>query len=131
MVLIKSNRLRIHDVYRLYHGWYDTGNPTDLFPAKSEEIAQELLKITDQGNYLNRARELFEKGNLQLALHILDVVIKGTDESSGTLIDAYKLKVKIKKKRAGEEMSFIAKNILMSSANQLKGKIKELRKNSL
>jgi len=120
-------RFAIHDVYRLYHGWYDTGNPTDLFPAKSEEIAKELLIITDNSNYFNRARELFEEGKNQLALHILDVVIKGSNESSEILLDACKLKVKILKKRAEEEMSFIAKNILMSSANQMKGKIKELR----
>ncbi len=120
----------IYDVYRLYHGWCDTGNPTDLFPAKSEEIAKELLIITDQKNYFNRARQLYEEGKFQLALHLLDVVIKGTNESSETLIQVYKLKVKILKNKAGEEMSFIAKNILISSVNQLKAKIKELRKNS-
>ncbi|NVM18637.1 MAG: MBL fold metallo-hydrolase [Candidatus Lokiarchaeota archaeon] len=123
-------RFAIHDVYRLYHGWYDSGNPTALFPSKSEEIAKELLKITNQTNYFNRARELFEEGKFQLALHLLDVVIKGTNESSETLIDACKLKVKILKNKTGEEMSFIAKNILISSANQLKAKMKELRKNS-
>jgi alkyl sulfatase BDS1-like metallo-beta-lactamase superfamily hydrolase len=35
----------IHAVYRLYHGWFDTGNPTDLFPAKSDKIARELLAL--------------------------------------------------------------------------------------
>ncbi len=121
-------RFAIHDVYRLYHGWYDTGNSTDLFPAKSNEIAKEFLKIADKSKYLNRARELFEEGKLQLALHVLDIIIKGTDEDSEILLEAYKLKVKILKQKAKEEISFIAKNIINTSANQLKVKIKELRK---
>jgi len=127
MVLIKSNRLRIHDVYRLYHGWYDTGNPTDLFPAKSEEIAKELLKITDPKDFFDRARVLFEVGKFQLALHLLDVLIKGTNEISEIFLEACKLKVKILSKRAKDEMSFIAQNIFISSAKQLKDQIKELK----
>jgi alkyl sulfatase BDS1-like metallo-beta-lactamase superfamily hydrolase len=121
-------RFAIHDVYKLYHGWYDTGNPTDLFPAKSDEIAQEFLKIADKSKYLNRARELVEEGKLQLALHVLDIVIKGADKVSENLIDSLKLKVKILKHKAREEISFIASNIINTNINQIKVKIKELRK---
>ncbi|MFW9951389.1 MAG: alkyl sulfatase dimerization domain-containing protein [Candidatus Thorarchaeota archaeon] len=120
-------RFAIHDVYRLYHGWYDTGNPTDLFPAKSEEIAKELLNITDKKYFFERARQLFEEGKLQLALHLLDVLIKGTNEKSEIFVEACKLKAKILNKRAKDEMSFIAQNILITNAKQLKDKIKELR----
>ena len=38
-------RFAIHASYRLYHGWYDSGNPTDLFPSRSIDIAREFLKI--------------------------------------------------------------------------------------
>jgi alkyl sulfatase BDS1-like metallo-beta-lactamase superfamily hydrolase len=120
-------RFAIRDVYRLYHGWYDTGNPTDLFPAKSEEIAKELLKITDPKDFFDRARVLFEVGKFQLALHLLDVLIKGTNEISEIFLEACKLKVKILSKRAKDEMSFIAQNIFISSAKQLKDQIKELK----
>lgn len=71
---------------------------------------------------------LVEQLELQLALHVLDIVIKGTVNNTGILLDAYKLKVKILKRKAREETSFIAKNILNSSANQIKEKLKELRK---
>ncbi|GAF71796.1 unnamed protein product, partial [marine sediment metagenome] len=30
-------RFAIHATHRLYHGWYNTGNPTDLFPARSKD----------------------------------------------------------------------------------------------
>ena len=121
-------RFAIHDVYRLYHGWYDSGNPTDLFPAKSEEIAKEILKVSDQKDFFERARQLFEEGKLQLALHLLDILIKGSNEKSKIFVEACKLKVKILNKRAKGEMSFIAQNILLTSAKQLKDKIMELRK---
>ncbi|MHA1329366.1 MAG: alkyl sulfatase dimerization domain-containing protein, partial [Promethearchaeota archaeon] len=64
-------RFAIHATYRLYHGWYDSGNPTDLFPARKKDVAREFLKIANESQYLSRARLLFEEGKLQLALHVL------------------------------------------------------------
>ena len=69
----------IHAVYRLYHGWYDTGNPTDLFPAESEEIAKELISMTPPENYIEHAQNLMNNGKIQLALHLIDFVIKAKE----------------------------------------------------
>ncbi len=122
-------RFAIHDVYRLYHGWYDSGNPTDLFPSKSDEIAKEFLKVADEGNFLERAKQLVEEGKIQLALHILDVIIKANDSANPeVLLNALKLKSKILKQKAKEEPSFIAMNIYNTSVLQIKTRIKELRK---
>ncbi len=122
-------RMAIHDVYRYYHGWYDSGNPTDLFPSKSDEIAKEFLKIANEGDFLERAKQLVEEGKIQLALHVLDVIIKANDSAKPEiLLDAFKLKSKILKQLAKEEPSFIAMNIYNTSVLQLKTKIKELRK---
>jgi len=121
-------RFAIHATYRLYHGWYNTGNPTDLFPAKSNEIAQELLKISSEKEYLNHAKNLHENGKLQLALHILDIIIKGSNLSDkDVLLEAYALKATILKQKAGEEPSFIAKNSLINGAKEMKAKIKKLK----
>ena len=122
-------RFAIHDVYRLYHGWYNTGNPTDLFPSKSDEIAKEFLKIANEGKFLERAKELVEEGKSQLALHILDVIVKANDTANPeTLLDALKLKHKIVKQKAKEEKSFIVMNILNTNALQINTKLKELEK---
>ena len=122
----------IHAVYRLYHGWYNTGNPTDLFPAKSEEIAKEFLKIANETNYINHAKKIFEEGKIQLALHIIDVVIKGIESNNNELLlNAYSLKYKILKQKAKAEPSFIASNIINNGALQLKDKIKKLKKTLL
>ena len=118
----------IHAVYRLYHGWYDTGNPTDLFPAKSADVAKEFLKVADSAKFLEQAKKTFEEGKLQLVLHLLDVIIDGTDSENALLLEALKLKSKALKQKADTETSFIATNIINNGALALQPKIKELKK---
>lgn len=123
-------RFAIHATYRLYHGWYDSGNPTDLFPAKTDDIAREFLKINSDEKYLEHAKKLYSEGKKQLALHILDIVVKGTDEKNGEiLVETLELKAKILKEKAKNETSFIAGNIINNAAHQIKEKLKELKKN--
>ncbi|TFF90305.1 MAG: MBL fold metallo-hydrolase [Promethearchaeota archaeon] len=127
--LYGCHRFAIHAVYRLYHGWYDTGNPTDLFPAKSKNIAQEFLKINTPESYFQHAKELYEKKEYQLALHLLDVVINGEGIiEDNYVLNALNLKYKILNEKVKEEPSFIVRNILNNDAKQLKSKIKSLKK---
>lgn len=122
-----SYRFAIHAVYRLYHGWYDSGNPTDLFPAKTADIAREFLKLNNEKSYFEHANKLYSEGKLQLALHILDIIIKGTDERNIEVItDALKLKLKILKQKVKEESNFMAENIMENGANQIKNRLKKL-----
>ena len=73
--------------------------------------------------------QLVEEGNNQLALHILDVIVKANDSANPEiLLNALKLKSKIIKQKAKEEPSFIAMNIYNTSVLQIKARIKELRK---
>jgi len=121
-------RFAIHATYRLYHGWYNTGNPTDLFPARTNDIATELLKINDARSYLNHAISLFEKDNFQLTLHIIDIILNGREKVNDDLyLDALILKSKILKKQATAEPSFIAANIIKNAVNQLKEEINFLK----
>ncbi len=123
-------RFAIHATYRLYHGWYNSGNPTDLFPAKSNDIAKEFLKINSEQNYLKHAKTLYNKGELQLALHILDVIINGIENDENyILLEALKLKLRILKNKSKTESSFIATNIIDNAAYQIKDKIKKIENN--
>ena len=123
-------RFAIRDVYRSYHGWYDTGNPTDLFPSKSSEIAAEFLNIAEEEKFIESARQLVKKGKPQQALHVLDVVVKANDAANPEkLLEALRLKYEIIKKKATEEDSFIAMNILNTSALQIETRIEELENN--
>ena len=121
-------RFAIHATYRLYHGWYDSGNPTDLFPAKADDIAKEILKVADETKFLEQAKSLFDEGKVQLASHLLDVIIKGSALENETLLEAYKLKSLSLKKLKIEEPAFIAKNSYSTGLSELKVKIKELKR---
>jgi len=121
-------RFAIHATYRLYHGWYNSGNPTDLFPSKSSEIAKEFLKINSEDKYLEHAKDLYNERNLQLALHILDVILKGSEiENKTTFLETLELKYKILKEKSKEESSFIAANIINNAALHIKEKMKDLK----
>ncbi len=124
-------RFAIHATYRLYHGWYDSGNPTDLFPSRRDDIAREILYLNSESVYLEHANKLYSDGKLQLALHILDIIIKGADDkNTKVLVDALKLKLKILKEKIKIESSFIVINILGNGAHRIKTKLKELQKNN-
>ena len=126
-----SYRFAIHAVYRLYHGWYNSGNPTDLFPSKTNDIAREFLRLNSESEYLKHATSLFSEGKLQLALHILDIIIKGSDEQDiEALTDALNLKMKILKQKGKEESNFIVENIMQNGYDQIKQKVKELQKST-
>jgi alkyl sulfatase BDS1-like metallo-beta-lactamase superfamily hydrolase len=125
-------RFAIHAAYRLYHGWYNSGNPTDLFPSKTNDVAREFLKLNSEVVYLEHANKLYSEGKKQLALHVLDIIIKGSDEKNKeTLVDALKLKVKILKEKVKNETSFIAGNIIDDGIYQIKERLKELNSNKL
>ncbi|MCP4754371.1 MAG: MBL fold metallo-hydrolase [Proteobacteria bacterium] len=124
-------RFAVRDVYRAYHGWYDSGNPTDLFPSKSSEVAGELLKVAEPENYLERAGQLVDEGKLQLALHVLDVVVKAGDVAAPEIrLKTLELKRDVLKRQATDEPSFIAMNIINSSLAQIESEIKTLKRNT-
>lgn len=113
----------IHATYRLYHGWYDTGNPTDLFPAKRADVTREVLQVAGpdaETALLKRATELFEAKNFQMALHLLDMVIQSDRKEDKVYQNqALTMKIKVLKRAADVEPSFIARNIYISAARRL------------
>jgi alkyl sulfatase BDS1-like metallo-beta-lactamase superfamily hydrolase len=125
-------RFAIHATYRLYHGWYDTGNPTDLFPSKKADIAKELIRINNPESYLEHAKRLYNEEKYQLALHLLDIIIIAGENTSkkNTLIDTFQLKQKILKLKASKETSLIAVNILNNGVTQIKKALKKMKKRS-
>jgi len=104
----------VHDVYRRYTGWYD-GNPSELFPSRSSDIATEVTRLSSTHQLIERARELQQEGNIQLALHLVDFAIKGTDNTSKHK-EVLLLKADLLDARADSIQNFIAGNIMRTSA---------------
>ena len=66
----------VYNIYRWYHGYFDH-NPANLLPRPDKEINSEIVAlIEDRGKILQRAIELRESGNHQLALQVLDILLK-------------------------------------------------------
>lgn len=104
----------IHGVHRRYAGWFN-GNPSELFPAKSTEIAAEVVGLSGAGELLARARQLHKIGNIQLALHLADFVVKGAKDNAQRK-EALRLKAELLDARAEAEVNTIAKNIFLAGA---------------
>jgi alkyl sulfatase BDS1-like metallo-beta-lactamase superfamily hydrolase len=108
----------LHGVHRRYAGWYN-GNPSELFPARSSDIAAEVVKLTGIEQLLRDTRELHRKGNTQLALHMADFVIKGSQDTAKRK-EALLLKAELLKAKAEAEPSYIARNIFRAGTTLAK-----------
>lgn len=71
------------NIYRWYHGYFDH-NPAHLLPRPDHEVNREIVKLIDGNDrILERASALTQKGDHQLALQVLDIVIKHDPEYPG------------------------------------------------
>lgn len=105
----------IKGTYRRYTGWFD-GNPTNLNPSKSVDVAKEVLYLIEDSNkVLERCMELSNEGNHQLALHLLDFLILGKKDQK-----AQEMKVDLVEKLSSTDENFISRNIYRQLAMKLK-----------
>lgn len=108
----------IHGVHRRYAGWYN-GNPAELFPAKSTEIAAEVVKLVGVDRLVQEVNILRDGGKIQLALNIIDFVIRGTEDDVERR-EALLIKSELLNARANVEPSYIARNIFIAGATLAK-----------
>jgi len=72
----------VYNIYRWYHGYFDL-NPAHLLPRPDKEVNQEVYQlIGNRQAILDRSRELLAEGNPQLALQVLDVLVKQEPEAT-------------------------------------------------
>ena len=108
----------VRDLYREENGWWDR-NPTTLHPAPPDEAAAAVLSaIADPRTVLDRARELAEAGETQLALHVIDVIALAPGDDP-LLVEARALKADLCRTRASEIRPYVSKACLRSSARIL------------
>ena len=108
----------VHGVHRRYAGWYN-GNPAELFPAGSTEIAAEVVKLVGVDKLVQEARRLKEEGKVQLSLNIIDFAVRGGRDKT-VRKQALLLKSELLEARADAEPSYIARNIFRSGATLTK-----------
>ncbi len=109
------------NVYRLYGGWYD-GNPAHILPAHSHDVARELISVTGSAGLLARARELRDKGDLQMACHMVDFVRRGEPDNR----EAWELWRDLFKARLQNEPSLMARGVFLSAIDEAERRLAAL-----
>jgi glyoxylase-like metal-dependent hydrolase (beta-lactamase superfamily II) len=96
----------VYNIYRWYHGYFDH-NPAHLLPRPDKEVNAEIFNlIGDAQTILNRAKELFEQDQAQLALQVLDILFKQEPDN----IEARALHLKILEKLCEEDYCLMSRN---------------------
>lgn len=104
----------VRNVWRLYGGWYD-GNPAELKPAKSSELATELASLAGGPTVLaDRATTLVEAGDLRLAGHLAELALAAAPDDPGLL----RIHAVVNAAREAAEPSLMARGIFGTAARQ-------------
>jgi len=114
----------IHGIYNRYGGWYN-GHPADLLPSRRSEIAAEVLKLSGVKNVIDEARQLLSENNPQLALHLIDYVVDGTNVTTMRK-EALILRSQILDARAKTMTNGMVKNTLLRDAEAAEQEAKNL-----
>ncbi|MFM0094624.1 alkyl sulfatase dimerization domain-containing protein [Paraburkholderia nemoris] len=110
----------MHDIWRSENGWWNR-NPTDLHPAPPAQVAAAVRRaLAHPEKVLARARELQAAGEIQLALHVIDLLTEG-DARDTLASEARVLKAQLCKERAGTVTAAVSHNLYLSAADELLG----------
>ncbi|MAI26304.1 MAG: alkyl sulfatase [Spirochaeta sp.] len=110
----------VRDIFRKETGWWDR-NPTSLHPAHPDSAGAAVLSaIADRGAVLARARELADAGEVQLAMHVVDVLALAPGDDPD-VVEARALKAALCEKLALGARSFVSQSLYVSSG-QIIGK---------
>ena len=108
----------VRDLFREENGWWDR-NPTSLHPAHPREAAAAVVSaITDPTAVIAKAIELRDAGEVQLALHVIDVLALA-DGDDPVVVEARQLKSELLRLRRDEVTAFVSKSLYESSARLL------------
>lgn len=109
----------LRDVYRTQFGWWEDLNPTSLHPAHPTDVARELrAAIADPQAVIDRARALMEAGDLQLGLHVIDLLALGTADDPA-VAEAKRLKAEMCRLSALANPSYVTQSLYLNGADEL------------
>ncbi|MFT3855660.1 MAG: alkyl sulfatase dimerization domain-containing protein [Ilumatobacteraceae bacterium] len=109
----------VRDLYREENGWWTSRNATDLHPAHPDDAAAAVLSAIDPQRVLDRARELAAAGDLQLALHVVDLVAQAPGDDP-ILLEARTAKAEWCDLLARQTKPYVSRAVYKGSARLLR-----------
>lgn len=111
----------VYNIYRWYHGYFDH-NPAHLLPRPDREVNAEVFNlIGDPQAILNRATELFDTEQPQLALQVLDILLKADPDH----IDGRRLHFRILELLCETDYCLMSRNTWVYFMERDKERLKE------
>ena len=105
----------IRDVWRIEGGWWDR-NITSVHPAPAKESSGAILHaIEDKAAVLSAARAHMSRGELQLGLHVIDLLAMA-DEDTPEVTEAKQIKQEIAAALAEDSPTYMSENYYRSFA---------------
>jgi alkyl sulfatase BDS1-like metallo-beta-lactamase superfamily hydrolase len=109
----------VRDLVREESGWWDR-NPTSLHPAAPADVARATFDaIADPDAVIARAEALTADGQVQLAMHVIDLVALGPDDEPA-VTRARTIKADLCRARSKEIDPYPSKGLYKSSARLLR-----------
>jgi alkyl sulfatase BDS1-like metallo-beta-lactamase superfamily hydrolase len=109
----------VRDLVREESGWWDR-NPTSLHPAAPADVARATFDaIADPDAVIARAEGLAADGQVQLAMHVIDLVALGPDKEP-PVTRARAIKADLCRARSKEVDPYPSKGLYKSSARLLR-----------
>ena len=97
----------MHNLWRLYCGWWDF-NPAHLRPVKDAVLSQEICQLTGGvEKMLRRVHDLTDKGQLDLAVQLVEYALKANPNRR----DSHEAAVKVYTLKEKSEASLMARGI--------------------
>lgn len=113
----------VRDIWRSENGWWDR-NPTTLHPAPRLQVEADLQSLlgsaADVQHVVARAQALAEGGQIQQALHVIDLVAQ-LPEDTPMHSQIRDFKADLLDRRALQVSSVVSRNLYRSMAEQLRG----------
>jgi alkyl sulfatase BDS1-like metallo-beta-lactamase superfamily hydrolase len=108
----------IHNIWRLYGGWYD-GHPSRLKPAPDAAVAAEVASLSGGVDALiTRAQALAEQGEFRVACHLIEMAVLAEPENRG----AHGARAEIYERRRDREGSMMSRGIFGVAASESRAK---------
>lgn len=105
----------VRDIYRQENGWWDR-NATSLHPAHPDDSARVIAAaISDKQAVIEQAKQLAAAGNVQLALHVIDLIALAPDNEPWTQA-ARQVKHDLCLQRSKEVRPYVSKALYESYA---------------